>query len=116
MTGRSESFLNQGRWTAGAGAPRQHGDDPVVGCGKVAISQQAFRRADPGGQAGWIRGTTVIAPVSFVIATLILYWAAAAASLRADLRAGAWLVVYLAAVLLLSAIGSKNFGGTGLIR
>jgi amino acid transporter len=108
----------------------------------TAISQQAFRRADPGGQAGWIRGTTVIAPVSFVIATLILYWATwtelrialpllliaiviyavnmrtaarRAASLRADVRAGAWLVVYLAAVLLMSAIGSRNFGGLGLI-
>jgi amino acid transporter len=108
----------------------------------TAISQQAFRRADPGGQAGWIRGTTVIAPVSFVIATLILYWATwtelrialpllliaiviyavnmrtaqrRAASLRADVRAGAWLVVYLAAVLLMSAIGGRNFGGLGLI-
>jgi amino acid transporter len=108
----------------------------------TAISQQAFRRADPGGQAGWIPGTTAIAPVSFVIATLILYWATWAelrialpllliaiviyainmrtserrtASLRADVRAGAWLVAYLALVLLLSAVGSRSFGGTGLI-
>jgi amino acid transporter len=108
----------------------------------TAVSQQAFRRADPGGQAGWIRGTTVIAPVSFVIATLILYWATwtelrialpllliavvvyavnmrtaarRAASFRADIRAGAWLVVYVLAVLVLSAVGSKNFGGAGLI-
>jgi amino acid transporter len=108
----------------------------------TAISQQAFRRADPAGQAGWIRGTTVIAPVSFVIATLILYWATwtelrialpllliavavyavnmrtaarRAASFRADIRAGAWLVVYVVAVLVLSAVGSKNFGGAGLI-
>jgi hypothetical protein len=108
----------------------------------TAISQQAFRRADPGGQAGWFPGTTVIAPVSFVIATLILYWATwtelrialpllliavvlyavnmrtserRTASLRADVRAGAWLVAYLALVLLLSAIGSRHFGGTGLI-
>jgi hypothetical protein len=36
-------------------------------------------------------------------------------SRAAKARAGAWLVVYLAAILLLSAIGSKNFGGTGLI-
>jgi amino acid transporter len=109
----------------------------------TAISQQAFRRADPGGQAGWIRGTTVIAPVSFMIATMILYWATwtelrialpllliavviyafnmrtsrrRAASLRDDVRAGAWLVAYLALVLVISAIGSRNFGGTGLIR
>src|SRR5579875_2609792 len=113
----------------------------------TAISQQAFRRYDPDGQAGWIRGTTVIAPVSFVIATLILYWAtwtelrialpllliavavyvvnlrfagrrrasALHAGWRADLRGGGWLVGYVALILLMSGIGSTNFGGIGAV-
>jgi amino acid transporter len=102
----------------------------------TAVSQAAFRRHDPAGEAGWIRGTTVLAPVSFVIASLILYWAtwqelriALPVLLvgavvygyqqwrggldRRDLRLGLWLVGYLVAILVLSAVGS--FGGSGLI-
>jgi hypothetical protein len=75
-------------------------------------------------------------PVSFIIATLILYWAtwqelrivlpvllvgAVVYGIRQvrggvdwqDVRAGLWLVGYLLVVLLLSGLGS--FGGTGLI-
>jgi amino acid transporter len=92
----------------------------------TAVAQAAFRRAEPGNQAGWIRGTTVLAPVSFIIATLILYWATwqelrialpvllvgavvyGIQQVRGgvdwqDVRVGLWL----------SGLGS--FGGTGLI-
>ena len=102
----------------------------------TAVAQAAFRRADPGRAAGWIPGVRFLAPVSFVIATLILYWATwqelrialpvlligavvyAVQQVRSgvdghDLRAGLWLVGYLLAVLLMSGIGS--FGGTGLV-
>jgi amino acid transporter len=102
----------------------------------TAVAQTAFRRAEPGNQAGWIRGTTVLAPVSFIIATLILYWATwqelrialpvllvgavvyGIQQVRGgvdwqDVRVGLWLVGYLLVVLLLSGLGS--FGGTGLI-
>lgn len=102
-----------------------------------AISETAFRRSRPDQIAGWIRGMRVIAPVSFVLATLILYWAgwnelrvALPVLLAAglvylwqqgrqrigwfDARAGLWLVGYLVAVLLMSFLGS--FGhGTGWI-
>jgi amino acid transporter len=102
----------------------------------TAIAQAGFRRADPEHAAGWIRGVRVLAPVSFVIATLILYWATwqelrialpvlligvliyAVQQVRSglewhDVRVGVWLVGYLLAVLLMSGIGS--FGGAGLI-
>ncbi|MBE7190077.1 APC family permease [Jatrophihabitans endophyticus] len=101
-----------------------------------AISEAAFRKARPDQVAGWIRGMPVLAPVSFVIATLIIYWAGwselhialpvlLAAVLVyvwqqwrqrigwADARAGLWVVGYVLALLLMSKIGS--FGGTGLV-
>jgi amino acid transporter len=101
-----------------------------------AISAEAFRRAAPEHVAGWIKGMRVLAPASFVVASLILYWAgwkelrialpvllvAVAVYLyqqarerigREDVRAGAWLVVYLVAILLVSALGS--FDGTDTI-
>ncbi len=79
----------------------------------------------------------VLAPVSFVIASLILYWAtwqelriALPVLLvgavvygwqqirggvgRADISVGLWLVYYLVAILVMSAVGS--FGGTGTIK
>ncbi len=97
-----------------------------------AVAQSAFRRAEPRRVAGWVRGTKVLAPVSFVIASLILYWAtwqelriALPVLLvgvlvygyqqyregvdRRDIRLGLWLVVFLIAILIMSAIGS--FGG-----
>ena len=86
--------------------------------------------------ASWVRGTPLIAPAAFVIATLIFYWAgwhelrvalpvlflsALAYAYRqvrkerdfADLAVGAWLVGYLLALLVLSAVGS--FGGAGIL-
>jgi len=96
------------------------------------VAEAAVRREDPGRMANWVRGTRVIAPVGFVIATLIFYWAGwhdlrialplllvsvllyAYQQLRhdrdrRDLVNGAWLVLYLLALLLLSVLGS--FGG-----
>lgn len=100
------------------------------------VAEASVRRADPGRMADWVRGTRLIAPVAFVIATLIFYWAGwnelrvalpvlfvsalvyAYQQLRrerdlADLAVGVWLVGYLVALLVLSAIGS--FGGAGLL-
>jgi len=100
------------------------------------VCQAALRIAEPSRAAVWFRGTSVLAPIGFVLATLILYWAkwtnlrialpllavAVAVYLwntrsnrhtpgqvRVDVRAGAWLVVYVCAVLLMSWLGS--FGG-----
>lgn len=102
----------------------------------TAVAQAAFRRSEPAHAAGWIRGTRYLAPASFVIATLIIYWATwqelriALPVLLAgalvygvqqirmgadwhDIRVGIWLVGYLLVLLLLSAIGS--FGGASLL-
>jgi amino acid transporter len=102
----------------------------------TAVAQAAFRRTEPSREAGWIRATWLLAPVSFVIATLILYWATwqelrialpvlligalvyGVQQVRAgvdwhDVQVGLWIVGYLLAILLVSWLGS--FGGTGLI-
>src|ERR1700761_3525537 len=79
-----------------------------------------------------------VAPVAFVLASLIIYWAGwtelrvalplllvgvfvyayqhwRAGAPWADARLGLWLVAYLALVLLMSGIGSKDFEGTNAI-
>lgn len=103
-----------------------------------AISESAFRKAQPHRVAGWVKGMRVIAPVSFVIATLILYWAgwnelkiALPVLLAAglvylwqqgsqrigwfDAKAGLWVVGYLLAILLMSWIGSFGSGAENWI-
>ncbi|GAA1926918.1 APC family permease [Streptantibioticus ferralitis] len=100
------------------------------------IAEASIRRADPGRMANWVRGTRLLAPAAFVIATLISYWAGwhelrvalpvlflsaplyAYQQIRrerdlADLTTGLWLLGYLVALLLLSSLGS--FGGSGAI-
>ncbi|WP_063771606.1 APC family permease [Streptacidiphilus albus] len=100
------------------------------------VSEASVRRADPARMANWVHGTRFLAPAGFVIATLIFYWAGwhelrIALPLlliavlvyvyqqirhdqdRNDLANGAWLVVYLVALLVLSLIGS--FGGHHVI-
>jgi hypothetical protein len=109
-------------------------------------------RADPGsdhrsghgsGQgdeqtARTIPGVRFIAPLAFVLASMILYWATwtelrvalpvllVAVVVYAyqqwrmgvdwrDVRLGAWLVGYLVAILVMSVIGSRDFGGTNAI-
>jgi amino acid transporter len=91
--------------------------------------------AFPGGAPRWIR---YLAPVAFVLASLIIYWAGwhelrialpillvgvlvyayqhwRAGAPWADARLGLWLVAYLGLVLLMSGIGSRDFEGTNAI-
>ncbi|MBS2967123.1 hypothetical protein KGA66_29095 [Actinocrinis puniceicyclus] len=101
------------------------------------VCQAALRVAVPDRQQPWIRGTSVLAPIGFVLATLILYWAkwqnlrialplpAAGVAVyfwntrtnrhsAAQVRAGLWLVLYVGAIVLLSWLGS--FGGRDMLR
>lgn len=98
------------------------------------VSQSAYARAYPERRARWVRGTSVLAPIGFVLATLIFYWAGWAnvkialpvllvavvvygyQHWREGLDAGGigrglWLVVYLLLILAISPFGS--FGGDG---
>lgn len=98
-----------------------------------SVSAVVFARghAFPGGVPRWL---LAIAPVAFVLATLIIYWAGwhelrialpillvyayqhwRSGAPWADARLGMWLVAYLALVLLVSGIGSADFGGTNWI-
>jgi amino acid transporter len=83
-------------------------------------------------------GMAVLAPAAFVLASMILYWATwkelrialpvllvgavvyGVQQYRGgvdwfDVRVGAWLVGYLVAILVMSAIGSRDFGGANWI-
>jgi amino acid transporter len=98
-----------------------------------AISESAFRKSRPDRVAGWIKGMPLISPLSFVIATLILYWAgwnelriALPVLLAAglvylyqqgrerigwlDAQAGFWLLGYLAVILVMSWVGTFGDG------
>jgi amino acid transporter len=105
------------------------------------VCQASVRIAEPSEGASRRTGITrVLAPIGFVLATLILYWAKwtnlrialallivaiavyawnthssghTREQVRVDLRAGTWLVVYVAAVLVLSWLG--GFGGWNVI-
>jgi amino acid transporter len=101
-----------------------------------AVSLIAFRNAGLTRSDTRLRGMTVIAPVAFVVSSLIIFWVSwsklwvamvitvlgivvyAVVWLRtsrqtSELSGGAWLVVYLVGVTAFSAIGS--FGGAELI-
>jgi amino acid transporter len=102
-----------------------------------SVSAVVFARGDafPGGAPRWLK---YLAPVAFVLASLVVYWAGwhelriaiplllvgagvyayqhwRAGAPWADARLGLWLVAYLALILLMSAIGSKDFEGTGAV-
>jgi amino acid transporter len=102
-----------------------------------SVSAVVFKRggAFPGGAPRWV---SPLAPVAFVLASLIIYWAGwhelrialpillvgvlvyayqhwHSGAEWADAWLGLWLVVYLALILVMSAIGSKDFEGTGAI-
>ncbi|WP_369226002.1 APC family permease [Streptomyces sp. R39] len=100
------------------------------------VAAGTFRVAAPERLAGWVRGLRWIAPTAFVVGAELVYWASwhtlrtalpvlmasvlLFAALRhreldlvAELRTGAWLLVYLAWQLLLSGLGT--FGGSGVI-
>ena len=104
----------------------------------AAVAAEVFRRREPGRLSGWVPGLRVIAPVSFVLATLFVYWSGfsdlrlalpltlvgvplfvvlwrrdRSGSLLAELRRGAWLVVHLLVLVLLSGLGS--FDGLGVL-
>ena len=101
-----------------------------------AVSAVAFARAGSFPDAP--RWLPYLAPAAFVLSTMIVYWAGwhelrialpillvavvvyayqqwRAGVDWADVRRGVWLVAYLALVLVMSAIGSKDFGGTGVL-
>ncbi|MEY9968605.1 amino acid transporter [Streptacidiphilus sp. MAP12-16] len=99
-----------------------------------AVAAEVFRR-QPGALPGWVPGLRWIAPISFVVSSEFVYWSgwhnlrlalplvfagvplflilwrgAGRAAVRAELRTGWWLVVYLLLLTLLSWLGS--FHGT----
>ncbi|BCF89807.1 APC family permease [Paraburkholderia largidicola] len=105
------------------------------------ISLMALRRAATDLERPLhIRGMSVIAPFAFVCASLILYWAkwpltgeiillmivalpvffyfqakSGFGGFNQDLKAAWWLVAYLPVMAILSLIGSKQFGGMGVL-
>jgi amino acid transporter len=104
-----------------------------------AISVAGFGRVEPERSAGWVRGSRILAPLGFVLATLIFYWAgwanlkiavpvllaailvyAVDAAQRGldvqDLLRGVWLLAYLGALLLVSYLGAAAFGGNNSIQ
>lgn len=101
-----------------------------------AVSLIAFRASGLTRRDTRLRGMTVIAPVAFVVSSLVVFWTSwsklqigmgiialgivwyAVVWLRssravAELTGGTWLVVYLVGLTVLSAIGS--FGGAHLL-
>lgn len=106
-----------------------------------AVAATTFRTAAVGRLAGWIPGLRWIAPLSFVVASEFVYWsgwdslrlalplvlvgvplflvlwrggtARTGQSLGSELAKGAWLVVYLLALTLLSWLG--GFSGNGAV-
>lgn len=87
-----------------------------------------------------IKGMPVIAPIAFIAASMIYYWATwpltgkvtliiliglpiyfyyqAKAHFKGfmrDLKAGVWLIIYLAFMIIMSWIGSSKFGGLNII-
>lgn len=84
-----------------------------------------------------LKGGRLIAPLAFAVASLLLYWfcwpytlyvvVLAMLSLplymyyrfkngKKGIRSATWFLVYLAGMLLISWLGSKQFGGLGLIQ
>ncbi|GAB2715797.1 APC family permease [Kitasatospora kifunensis] len=103
-----------------------------------AVAARTLRPADPATGAGRVPAMRWVAPLAFVVATLFVYWSAwhrlrvtvpltllglplfwvtrrgePAARLLRELRKGAWLIVWLLALLTFSAVG--GFGGGNLV-
>ncbi|GAA4837912.1 APC family permease [Saccharopolyspora rosea] len=99
-----------------------------------AVAGGVFHAAEPERRAGAVRGLRWISPLSFVVATEIVYWSTwdklgaglplaaggvlvfglsrqGRAAFGAELRRGLWLVVHLAVLFAVSGLGS--FGGAG---
>jgi amino acid transporter len=105
------------------------------------ISVMAFRKGGVRNEKGLrVKGMGLIAPLAFVIASLILYWAKWPLTgevilimlvglpiyfyyqakngwngFSRDWKAGLWLVVYLIYMMGISYLGSESFGGINLI-
>jgi amino acid transporter len=104
----------------------------------AAVAAAVFHAVEPERLSGWVPGLRWIAPASFLVATEFVYWSGwhdlrwalpltlvgvplflllwrtdRSGPLLAELRRGAWLVVYLAALTGLSWLGS--FSGSGLL-
>jgi amino acid transporter len=105
------------------------------------ISVMALRRTGPHlNRPLKVKGMSVIAPVAFILASLILYWATWPLTgevifimllglpiyfyyqaksnwtgFGRQLKAGMWLIVYLAYMILISYLGSDKFGGHNYI-
>lgn len=111
------------------------------------ISAKALRRTAPDLKRPFrLGGMSVIAPIAFIVASLIIYWTGwstddwligaqllvfvlyliiQAANKRAfpntvpfgqALKSSIWLIVYYVAMLLISLLGSKSFGGIGVLK
>jgi amino acid transporter len=103
-----------------------------------AVAAAVFASAEPERLSGWVPGLRLIAPLSFVVASEFVYWSGwhdlrfalplalvgvplfmvmrrveRGDALLTELRRGAWLVGYLAALTLLSWLGS--FKGAGYL-
>lgn len=115
------------------------GDMYLITYASSAVAAAVFARADATRLSGWIPGLRWIAPVSFVVAGEFVYWSGwkdlrlalplvliglplflllwrgggrvPGSTLGRELAKGAWLVVYLAALTLLSWLGT--FSGSG---
>ncbi|HEX4357756.1 MAG TPA: APC family permease [Pseudonocardia sp.] len=102
----------------------------------AAVAAAVFAAVQPERLSGWVPGLRWIAPISFVVATEFVYWSGwhdlrialpltlvglplflvmrrgqPGSALVDELRWGAWLIVYLLALTLLSWLGS--FKGSG---
>ena len=107
----------------------------------VPVSAMTLRRTAPGLHRPLrVPGLRLLAPVAFMLATLMLYWArwpytgeimlllilpipvylyyqakAGWEGFRSHLRGAAWLLAYLCAIVILSWAGSRQFAGRGYI-
>ena len=117
---------------------RSIGDVFLLSYAISSVAAGTFRAAAPTGLAGWIPGIRWIAPASFLVSTEIIYWSgwnqikwalpltligllvfgvvrAKDRPLPQELRTGAWLVVYIVALIVFSYVGSTDFGGNDSI-
>ena len=104
-----------------------------------AVAAGTFKAASATALAGWIPGIRWIAPASFLVSTEIIYWSGWSQikvalplalaglllfaivrgrdrSLIGELRTGGWLVAYLVVLIVLSYVGSTDFGGNNSLR
>ena len=102
-----------------------------------AISLLAFRHVGLGSDRTRIRGMAVLAPATFIVSTLVIYWSSWTELVKtvpilivaliwyailhvrgkyekADITGGLWLIAHIAGTYVLSAIGSFK-GGAGWI-